>query len=110
MAKKKAPAREKALTKSEILNELAERTELSRKEVGSVLDSLTELISEELGNKKGPRTFNLPGLLKIYVLHQDAKPARKVRNPATGEEMMSKPKPAQDVVKVRALKGLKEMA
>lgn len=109
MAKKKAPVRQKALTKSEVLNTLAEKTELSRKEVGTVLDELTNLISEELGNKKGARIFNLPGLMKIYVHHKEATKERKGINPRTGEETMFKAKPAMDVVKIRALKGLKEM-
>lgn len=109
MAKKKAAASAKPLTKSELLNKLAEKSELSRKEVGTVLDSLTELIEEELKDKKGARTVNLPGLMKIFVRHKPASPARMVRNPRTGEEMMSKPKPARDEVKLRALKALKEM-
>jgi nucleoid DNA-binding protein len=109
MAKKKAASKEKPMSKSELLNVLAEKTELSRKEVGNVLDQLTEIIRAELTNKKGARVFNVPGLLKIYVHHKSAMPSREVTNPRTGEKMMSKPKPAMDVVKVRPLKALKEM-
>jgi nucleoid DNA-binding protein len=109
MAKKKAATKEKPMSKSDVLNALAERTELSRKEVGNVLEQLTELIRSELTNKKGARVFNVPGLLKIYVRHQEKRPAREVTNPRTGEKMMSKEKPAQDQVKVRPLKALKEM-
>jgi nucleoid DNA-binding protein len=53
--------------------------------------------------------FNLPGLLKIYVHHKKATKARMGRNPSTGEEVKIPAKPAQDVIKARPLKGLKEM-
>ena len=99
--------KDKPRSKSDILNELAEMTELSRKEVTAVLDSLEELIEKDL--VKGCGTFNLPGMLKIYVHNKAATKARPGRNPATGEEIMIAAKPASRVVKVRALKKLKEM-
>jgi nucleoid DNA-binding protein len=98
----------KALTKTEILNALADGTGLARKEVGSVLDALANLIGENIG-KKGPGVFNVPGLMKITVQNKPATKARKGINPFTGEETMFKAKPARNVVKVRPLKGLKEM-
>ena len=58
-------AKDKPLSKSEILNSLAEATDQSRKEVGAVLDALEGLIEENL--TKGSGIFNLPGLMKIYV-------------------------------------------
>lgn len=98
----------KPLTKSQILNALAEGTGLTKKEVGSVLDGLATLIETEIG-KKGPGVFNLPGLLKIQKQHKPATKARKMISPFSGEEITVKPKPARNVVKVRPLKGLKEM-
>ena len=109
MAKKKAATKAKPMTKSEILNQLAERTELSKKEVSAVLEELTNLIGEELSNKKGARVFNLPGLLKLYVQHKPATKEREGINRFTGEPMIYKAKPAQDVVKARPLKALKDM-
>ena len=47
--------------------------------------------------------------MKITVQKKPATKARKGVNPFTGEEMMFKAKPARKVVKVRALKKLKEM-
>ncbi|QDT63010.1 HU family DNA-binding protein [Calycomorphotria hydatis] len=105
---KKAAAKKKPLSKSEIQNALAERTELSKKDIANVLEQLEGLIEENL-SKKGPRVFNLPGLLKIYVHHKPATKARMGRNPQTGEEVPISAKPAMDVIKVRPLKGLKEM-
>ncbi len=99
-------ATDKPLSKTEILNALAEATELSRKEVGAVLESLESLIEESIA-KEIP--FNLPGLLKVYVHTRKATPARPGRNPSTGEEITISAKPETKVVKVRPLKKLKEM-
>lgn len=103
-----ASAVKKPPTKSEILNHIAGETELSRKEVTAVLDSLSGLIEKNL-KSRGPGFFNMPGLLKIKVVKKPAVKARKGTNPFTGEEMMFKAKPARKVVKVLPLKGLKDM-
>ncbi len=102
-----AMAKDKPLSKTEILNELAEATELSRKDVSTVLESLEDLIEKSL--TQGCGIFNLPGLMKIYVHSKKATPEREGRNPATGEPITIKAKPASKVVKVRPLKKLKEM-
>ena len=99
---------DKPMTKTEILNNLAEVTELNKKQVGSVLEALGELIGENLG-KKGPGVFNVPGMMKIKVVRKPATKARKGINPFTGEETMFKAKPARNVVKISPLKGLKDM-
>jgi len=104
MAKKAKKSR----TKSQILNDLAESTELSRKQIASVFDGLAGLIKEDVG-KRGPGVFSVPGLMKIKVVRKPATKARKGINPFTGQEMMFKAKPARNVVKVLPLKGLKEM-
>ena len=99
----------KPMSKTEIFNALAESTGLTKKEVASVIDGLTELISKSLG-KKGPGTFNLPGLLKIFVQRKPATKATTRPDPFRPGEMMNvKAKPARNVVKVRTLKGLKDM-
>ena len=109
MAKKKATSKAKPLSKSEILNQLAERTNMSKKEVTTVMDELARLIGEELANKKGARVFNLPGLLKLYVQHKPATKERMAKNPFTGEMQKYEAKPAKDVVKARPLKALKDV-
>lgn len=103
MAKKS----DKPLSKTDILNALADATGQSRKEVGAVLEALETLIASNVS--KGPGVFNLPGLLKIYVHTRPATKERTGRNPATGEEIKIAAKPAKKVVKVRALKKLKEL-
>ena len=110
MAKKKAKATGaiKARNKSQVYGELAERLDISKKQVGSIFDELGGMIKKDLG-KRGPGTFTVPGLMKIKVVRKPATKARKGINPFTGEEMMFKAKPARNVVKVLALKGLKDM-
>ena len=98
----------KPMTKSEIYAALAEKTGLTKKQVGALFDGLAELIAQNIG-KKGPGVFNIPGLMKITVQHKPATKARKGINPFTGEETVFKAKPARNVVKVRPLKGLKDM-
>jgi len=99
----------KAPTKSEILSSIAGTTELSRKQVAGVFEALTGIIGKNL-SKKGPGIFMMPGLLKIIVVNKPAVPAHKGINPFTKQEQMFKAKPARRVVKVRALKALKDLA
>jgi nucleoid DNA-binding protein len=98
----------KPRTKGDIVNLLAEGTGLTRKEVGTMFTALTDLISLDIGSK-GPGAFNVPGLMKITRIQKPATKARKGINPFTGEETVFKAKPARNIVKVRALKALKEM-
>lgn len=108
MAAKKKDAVKKAPTKSEIYAHIAEETELSRKQVASVFDSLSGLIDRNL-KPRGPGFFTVPGLMKIKVIKKPATKARKGINPFTGEETVFKAKPARKVVKVLPLKALKDM-
>ena len=111
MAKPKAKAvAKKPLTKSELLNAICGDTELTRKEVNAVLDSLSGQISRSLG-RRGAGSFTLPGLVKIEKKKVPARKARKgVPNPfKPGELMDIAAKPASTKVKVRALKSLKDM-
>ncbi len=95
-------------TKSQIFNYISEATDLSRKDVANVFLILNNLATRHLA-KKGAGEFTIPGLAKCVVKHKPATKARKGINPFTGEEMMFKAKPARNVVKIRALKKLKEM-
>ena len=94
-------------SKSAMFQTLAEASGLSRKQVAAVFDALTDYIKGQVG-KKGPGVVNMAGLLKIKRVHKDATPERMGRNPATGEPMMIKAKPARTVVKSQPLKLLKD--
>ena len=84
-------------------------TGLTRKDVAAVFESLNGQIQKNLGGRGAAGMFTVPGLLKMRVVKKPARKARKGTNPFTGEEMMFKAKPATKVVKVSALKGLKDM-
>lgn len=106
---KKIPAAKAAMTKSAILDEIAGNTGLSKKQVASVFDELTTLIERHI--KKGAvGQFALPGLMKIEVKRKPATKARKGINPFTGEKTVFKARPARNVVKIRPLKKVKDMA
>lgn len=112
-AVKAAPAVVKPIAerqnKTQMLQQIADATQLSKKQVQAVLDELTNVIEGHV-KKKGIGEFVLPGLLKITTVKKPATKARKGINPFTGEEVMFKAKPASTSVKVRPLKKLKEMA
>ncbi len=112
-AKAAAPARKitairDKMTKTAILNEISEKTELSRKQVDGVLGELEILIERHI-KKGGCGEFTLPGLLKIRSVKRPATKKRMGRNPATGEEIVIGPKPASIRARVTALKKLKDM-
>lgn len=104
---KRLPAVKKAMTKTELFSAIAKETDLTRKQVAAVLESLNQNIRAHL---KGVGEFTLPSLLKIRVVRKEATKARKGKNPFTGEEITFKAKPAYSIPKIRALKALKEMA
>ena len=97
----------KQLSKTEILISVSATTALSRKQVASVLDAVSDLAKKNVG-KKGPGIFVLPGLLKIIAVQKPAVAAHKGINPFTKQEQLFKAKPARKVIKVRALKALKD--
>lgn len=104
-----AKAAPKPPTKTEIFNNIAEKTELTKRQVAAVFDALTEEIEKSLTGRGAPKAFTLPGLCKFVVQHKKATPERQGINQFTGEPMTFKAKPAKNVVKVRPLKRLKDM-
>ena len=98
----------KPITKTEIFAALGEATGLTKEQIGSLFDELSKLIGKNLGND-GPGTFAIPGLLQIKVARKPATEEHMGINPFTKEEMLIKAKPAKNVVKITALKGLKDL-
>lgn len=103
----KAMEKKKAMTKTEILNGLAEATATSKKEVEKVLDALTDMIQKNI--KKTDDVFTLPGVMKVRNVKKKATKARKGINPKTGQEIEIAAKPARNVVKISPLKALKDV-
>ena len=99
------------LTKTQIVQTLAEETNLSKNDVNAVLNSLGDLIEAHIKPRSGG-VFKLPGLMKVQVVKKPATKARKgVPNPfRPGETMDVAAKPASRKVKILPLKNLKDMA
>ena len=106
---KKLPAITTAFSKSQMLTHLAEVNDLTRKQMGGILESIGDLIERHI-KKRACGEFVLPGMLKITTVKKKATKARKGINPFTGEETMFKAKPASRKVKIRPLKKLKDAA
>ncbi|MFA6099255.1 MAG: HU family DNA-binding protein [Patescibacteria group bacterium] len=87
------------MTKSQILGELANKTGLSKKDVGAVIDTLVSLAYKEV-KKSGEFVIN--GIGKLVKVKRKA---RVGRNPATGATIQI---PAKTVVKFRVAKAAKE--
>lgn len=103
-------ATKKAPSKTEVLTNIADATDLSKKQVAAVFDALSAEIKKAMGNR-GPGVFTIPGLVKVTKKKMPARPAQKnVRNPFTGELQDRPARPAYNKITVRALKNLKEMA
>ena len=95
-----------APTKSEIVAQICKDSDLSRKQVAEVFESLNGIIKKSL---RGPGLFTLPGLLKMKVVKKPATKAREGINPFTKEKMVFKAKPASKKVRVLPLKSLKAL-
>ena len=87
----------KSLTKSQILDQLSKKLELSKKQVNEML---VELIG--LAYKEAKNAFTLPGLGKLVVVNRKA---RMGRNPQTGVAIKI---PAKRVLKFRVAKACKD--
>jgi len=106
------PAKPKSIgtrqTKMQILQAIADESGLSRKQVGDVFNSLGNLVQRHM-QRRGSGEFSIPETgVKIRRVRKPARKARMGRNPATGETIKIAAKPASTVIKVVALKALKD--
>ena len=98
------------LTKSALVNLIAEENEIPRKTAAGVYATLENLFLGSV-HPRGVGEFVLPGLLKISLRKVPARKAGTlVRSPATGEMVEAAAKPASVRVKIRALSKLKTAA
>ena len=93
------------LSKSQLIERIATTSELSKRDVKTVMDTLVDVGHKEL-KKNG--IFLVPGFAKFVVVKKPATKARKGVNPFTGEEMMFKAKPARKIVRARPVKAAKD--
>lgn len=87
------------MTKSELLQALADKLGKTRKEAGEMVQALVDLAYAET-KKNGE--FVIPGLGKLLKKHREA---RMGRNPATGASIQI---PAKTVIKFRVAKQAKD--
>ena len=93
------------MTKSQLIEKIAQLRELAKKDVKGMMEALTEVGYKEL-KKNG--VFVLPGFAKFVVVKKPARPARKGINPFTKEPTTFAAKPASKAVKARATKAIKD--
>ncbi len=89
-----------ALTQTQLVNAVADRSGLSKSDAKRALTALDEVVLDELGNAQKVR---IGGLVQLTVRLKPATKARKGRNPATGEEITIAAKPASVDLRARPL-------
>ncbi|MCD8269954.1 MAG: HU family DNA-binding protein [Parabacteroides sp.] len=65
------------MNRSQLINELSEKTEISKRDVKTILDAFTEMVAEK--TKAGDRVF-IPGFGAFKPRLQTSRPARNPRN------------------------------
>jgi len=93
------------MSKSELIQKIADAVELSKKDVKAVLE---QLAAEGYKEMKKAGSFTLPGFAKFVVVKKPATPERKGINPFTKEPTVFKAKPARKVLKARPVKAAKD--
>jgi nucleoid DNA-binding protein len=93
------------MTKSQLIEKIAGETEVAKKVVKDVLETLANVGYKEL---KKAGVFLVPGFAKFVVIKKPATKARKGTNPFNGEPMMFKAKPARKIVRARPVKAAKD--
>jgi len=87
----------KALSKSQIAAEIADKAGITKKQAAAILEQIAQM-----AYKNAKNTFTLPGLGKLVLVNRKA---RTGRNPMTGESIKI---PAKKVVKFRIAKAAKD--
>ena len=96
----------KLMTKSELIEKVtAEHSELSKKDVKGVMETLATVAYKEL-KKNG--AFLLPGFAKFVVINKPATKERAGINPFTKEPTMFKARPARKIIRARPVKAAKD--
>ncbi|OGU73873.1 MAG: DNA-binding protein [Ignavibacteria bacterium RBG_16_34_14] len=87
----------KPMTKSQIVDHLATKTDVTKKVAIQFLEELSKL-----AYKEAKKSFTLPGIGKLVVVNRKE---RMGRNPATGEQILI---PARKALKFRIAKHAKD--
>jgi DNA-binding protein HU-beta len=98
-------AMSKPMTKSELIGQIAEHSELKRSDVKGVMETLATIGYKEL-KKNG--SFLVPGFAKFVVIKKPATKERSGINPFTKEPTVFKAKPARKIIRARPVKAAKD--
>jgi DNA-binding protein HU-beta len=88
------------MNKSDLAKSVSDKTGLSRAQAGEAVDAAIDAI---IGSVKGNDSVQLAGFGTFFAKHREA---REVRNPRTGEKMMSKAKTQAAFRPAAALKDI----
>jgi DNA-binding protein HU-beta len=96
----------KLMTKSELIEKVAAaHSELSKKDVKGVMETLATVAYKELKNNG---VFLLPGFAKFVVIKKPATKERAGINPFTKEPTVFKARPARKIIRARPVKAAKD--
>jgi DNA-binding protein HU-beta len=95
------------LTQTQLADEVAQRTGMSRTEAKNVLTALDEIVIEQIADAE---KVKIGSVVQLEVRVRPATKERPGRNPATGEEITISAKPASVTVKARPLAKAKAAA
>jgi nucleoid DNA-binding protein len=93
------------MTKNQLIDAIAEGTQISKGDVKAVIEHLSTVGYKEL-NEGGE--FVIPGFVKMSIVNKPATEARSGINPFTKEPMEFAAKPASKSVKASPLKVVKD--
>jgi nucleoid DNA-binding protein len=95
----------KAMTKSQFVAHLADKSQLTKKQVDALLAEIVTTVTDQV---KGAGKFVFPGLARLTRTHVKAKKGgEKKINPLTGTEYVTKDKPAHHRVRLNPIKAFK---
>jgi nucleoid DNA-binding protein len=95
----------KLMSKSELIQKIADSSKLTRKDVKGVIESLATVGYKEL---KKTGAFFVPGFAKFVVIKKPATKERAGINPFTKEPTVFKAKPARKIIRARPVKAAKD--
>jgi nucleoid DNA-binding protein len=95
----------KPMTKSELIGQIAEHSELKKSDVKGVIETLATIGYKEL-KKNG--SFLVPGFAKFVVIKKPATKERAGVNPFTKEPTVFKARPARKIIRARPVKAAKD--
>ena len=93
------------MNRRDLVNALAERTDTDKRTADAAFQAFIDVVTDTVASGE---PVAISGFAKFARRDVPAKPRRRGRNPATGEEIWLAPKPASRSVKITPLKAFKD--